>query len=81
MLRHDAAGCVVADYRLTAIRCAYVTGVARAADDARDARWVPVAEVQAGHLPMSARVADLTRMVAQPSTEKLDSSLIGRLRE
>ncbi|MFC3570626.1 NUDIX hydrolase [Paracoccus simplex] len=45
-------------FLLAAVRCDYVSGVPAAADDALDARWVPVAEIRRAALPLSARVAD-----------------------
>ena len=39
------------------VLCDYVSGQPQAGDDAMDAGWVPVADVLAGKLPLSASVA------------------------
>lgn len=63
VLRHGPDGALTAHYLLAAVLCAYQDGEPVAADDARDAAWVPVGRVLEGALPMSARVADLTRLL------------------
>lgn len=76
VLRRDDSGALVAHYLLAAVWCAYGSGEPKAADDAQDAAWVPVARVLGGGLPMSARVADLTRLVLEryPSARRAPMS-------
>lgn len=49
-------------YRLTAVRCRWIAGHPVAADDAAAARWIPVAAIFGGALPMSRRVPHLARI-------------------
>lgn len=49
-------------YLLTVVRCDFVTGTPVAGDDASEAAWVPIEDIRAGLLPMSARVAELIEM-------------------
>jgi 8-oxo-dGTP diphosphatase len=44
-------------FLLAVVLCDYVSGQPQAGDDAMDAGWVPVADVLAGKLPLSASVA------------------------
>ena len=48
-------------FLLAAVLCDYVSGQPVAGDDARDAAWVPVADVLADRLPLSTRVGDTLR--------------------
>ncbi len=62
VIRHDAQGQVVVHYLLAAVLCADPLGTPRADDDAQDAAWVPVDQVRAGALPMSAQVAEVMEL-------------------
>ncbi|WP_179379404.1 NUDIX hydrolase [Jannaschia marina] len=66
VIEHDEGGAVRVHYLLAAVRCTYVSGAPVAADDAVDARWVPVAEVRAGGLPCAPRVAHVLDAVGAP---------------
>ncbi len=59
LLLRDDDGQVQAHYLLVGVACRYVSGTPVAADDARDARWFPIAQIVAQNLPMSDRVPDL----------------------
>lgn len=62
VVRRDAAGTVAGHYLLAAVLCEYRAGRARAADDARDARWFGFDAVVPERLPMSAAVPDLLQL-------------------
>lgn len=55
-------GAVQHHYLLAAVRCAYVSGTPKAADDAADAAWVPVAAIFANDRPFSASVGHVLRL-------------------
>ncbi|SDE25169.1 NUDIX hydrolase [Ruegeria marina] len=59
LIRRDDAGETLAHYLLVSVLCRYVDGAPRAGDDAMDARWLPVAEVLNGALPLLDRVGEL----------------------
>lgn len=59
LLRRDAQGAVLNHYLLVGVACEYISGQPAAGDDARDARWFPLDQIQRGDLPMSNRVPDL----------------------
>nr|WP_233253485.1 NUDIX hydrolase [Paracoccus binzhouensis] len=58
VIEHEPGGALRFHFLLAAVRCDYVSGVPVAADDALDARWVPVEEIRRAALPLSARVAE-----------------------
>lgn len=62
VLRRSASGQVTAHYLLAAVLCDYQSGTPVAADDARDAAWVPVEHVRRGDLMMSDRVIPVMEM-------------------
>lgn len=53
---------------LIAVRCVWQAGTPLAADDALDARWVPLEGLESA-LPLSRDVAMVARQVAKPATE------------
>lgn len=61
VIERGADGALRFHFLLTAVLCDYVSGQPVAADDARNAAWVPVADVLAGRLPLSVRVGDTLR--------------------
>ena len=56
------AGAVAQHFALVAVLCARRAGEPGAADDASEAAWVPLAELEAGRLATSARVAEVARL-------------------
>lgn len=58
----DEAGGTGIHFLLAAVACDYVEGTPSAADDVAEARWVAFDEVEAGHLPMSDRVAEVLHL-------------------
>ncbi|WP_134494142.1 NUDIX hydrolase [Microvirga pakistanensis] len=51
-------------YVLIAVRCRWLAGIPRAGDDALEARWFPVADLDPAKLPMSADVDVIARRAA-----------------
>lgn len=66
LIERDAGGAVTVHYLLAAVACTYVAGTPQAADDALDAAWVSIADVRAGRLPLSDRVAAVLDAAAAP---------------
>lgn len=62
LIRQDDEGQTVTHYLLVGVLCSYVEGTPRVVDEIADVRWVSFEAVQAGELPMSARVADLLEL-------------------
>ncbi|MFS4438670.1 NUDIX hydrolase [Paracoccaceae bacterium GXU_MW_L88] len=58
----DANGALTHHYLLTAVLCRYEDGTPVAADDALDARWVPLAEIRDKALAMSQRVEEIAEL-------------------
>jgi len=58
-ISHDESGAVAFHYHLVAVQCHYREGTPQAADDALEAAWVPVQDVLARAMPMSARVDEV----------------------
>ncbi len=52
-------GIVAHHFYLVGIRCQFLSGVVKPGDDAADARWVPVSDVQNRKLTLSANVDTL----------------------
>ena len=61
VIQRDTAGQVERQYLLVATLCANPTGTLRAADDAADAAWLPVAELGSTDLPLLDQVAEVAR--------------------
>ena len=59
LIRRGGDGSVVSHYLLVAVLCRYVSGRPRAVSEVADARWVGLADVEAGRLPLSDRVHDV----------------------
>lgn len=59
LLRRDDDGQLLSHYLLVGVACSFQSGAPLAGDDALDARWFPIAQIQQGNLPMSARVGSL----------------------
>ncbi|WP_118134479.1 NUDIX hydrolase [Oceanicella sp. SM1341] len=64
VIEHDAAGVLRWHYVLVAVLCRWRAGEPLAADDALEARWVPLAELDAPGLALSADVARVARLAA-----------------
>ena len=56
-------------FALAAVLCARRAGEPVAADDVSEAAWVPVADVAAGRLPTSARVAEVAGLARVRAAE------------
>ncbi|WP_374424068.1 NUDIX hydrolase [Paracoccus sp. (in: a-proteobacteria)] len=61
VIERGADGALRFHFLLAAVLCDYVSGTPIAADDARDAAWVPVADVLAARRPLSAGVSATLR--------------------
>ncbi len=61
---HDADGLLRRHYILVAVLCRWLSGEPVAGDDASQARWVPLAELDAQALALSFGVADVARKAA-----------------
>ena len=57
VLIRDDAGQLTHHYLLAAVLCDYISGTPVAADDAADARWVPLDRIE--ELPLTERVMDV----------------------
>lgn len=68
LLRRDEEGLTTVHYLLVGVMCRFESGKPAPADDAADARWVPVDTIRAGDLPMSDRVADLLELALTSTT-------------
>ncbi|MEM6659121.1 MAG: NUDIX hydrolase [Pseudomonadota bacterium] len=67
LLLRNAKGQVVSHYLLVGVACHYLSGHPKAGDDALDARWFPIDQIQRGDLPMSARVTYLLERALRAS--------------
>lgn len=65
VVRRDATGAVTAHYLLATVLCEFRGGTPKAADDARDARWVPQSDLRAGHYPLSQDVLTVLELALQ----------------
>lgn len=61
VIERGADGALRFHFLLAAVLCDYVSGEPRAADDAQDAGWFPVADVLGNRLPLSGSVARTLR--------------------
>lgn len=61
---HDADGLLRRHYILVAVLCRWISGEPVAGDDASQARWAPLAELDAQALALSFGVADVARKAA-----------------
>ena len=59
VLRRGADGTAQAHFLLAAVRCTYVSGTARAADDVTAVQWADFSDVETGALGMSDQVAEI----------------------
>lgn len=62
---HDANGALRQHYVLVAVLCKWLCGTPVAGDDALDARWFDLAELDRDDLPMSAGVRDVARRAVE----------------
>ncbi|MBJ3776683.1 NUDIX hydrolase [Acuticoccus mangrovi] len=70
----DGQGRLRRHFVLVAVVCRWITGEPAADDDALDARWFPLAELEAGMLPLSIDVAAVARQAATLSSENAATS-------
>jgi 8-oxo-dGTP diphosphatase len=61
VLVRDASGHVQQHYILIAVQCRWISGLPLAGDDALEARWFPIGDLDPDKLPMSADVDVLAR--------------------
>ena len=59
VLQHGPDGQARVHFLLAAVLCDFVSGTPVPSDDVSDAAWLPCADVRAGRVPMSDRVAEL----------------------
>ncbi|MCA8297044.1 ADP-ribose pyrophosphatase [Burkholderia aenigmatica] len=62
---HDANGGLRQHYVLVAVLCQWLRGMPVAGDDALEARWFDLAELDRDDLPMSAGVRDVARRAVE----------------
>ncbi|WP_281953856.1 NUDIX hydrolase [Pseudophaeobacter arcticus] len=65
VLLRDAVGAVQKQYLLTAVLCAYESGIPAADDDALQACWIPVDEIEHRGLELIDQVAKVARLARQ----------------
>ncbi|QFU15653.1 NUDIX hydrolase [Microvirga thermotolerans] len=61
VLDRDEDGRLHHHYILIAVRCLWISGEPAAGDDALEARWIPVSDLDPAQLPMSADVDTIAR--------------------
>lgn len=72
-IRHRG-GALEFHYVLVAVAVDYVSGEPMAADDADDARWVPLPDITAGALPLCAHVARVAEMAVEQACTQVTSA-------
>lgn len=65
ILLRDSVGAVQKQYLLTAVLCAYESGIPVPDDDALQASWIPVDEIEERGLELIDQVADVARLARQ----------------
>jgi len=65
VLLRDSVGAVQKQYLLTAVLCAYESGTPVPDDDALQASWIPVDEIEERGLELIDQVADVARLARQ----------------
>ncbi len=73
VLVRDASGNVQQHYILIAVQCRWISGLPLAGDDALEARWFPIGDLDPDKLPMSADVDVIARR-AQALAASIDGS-------
>lgn len=66
---HDGTGQVRRHFLMVAVLCGWVAGEPVAADDALEARWVPLAELEQGVHDLCADVAEVARLAVRAGPE------------
>lgn len=64
---HDDAGKLLQHFVLVAVRCDWQAGEPEAADDALEARWFPIEELEHGDLALSLDVSEVAGIAFQLS--------------
>ena len=59
VIEHDEAGAIRFHFLLAAVACDYVSGTPVAGDDALNAGWISIADLESGAQPVSERVRDI----------------------
>jgi 8-oxo-dGTP diphosphatase len=72
ILVRDAAGTIQQHYILIAVQCRWISGEPVAGDDALEARWFPVAELDPETLGMSAEVDVIARQAQARASNPVD---------
>ena len=73
ILVQDTSGNMQQHYILIAVQCRWLSGLPRAGDDALEAQWFPMADLDPDKLPMSADVDVIARR-AQALVASIDGS-------
>jgi len=73
VLVQDPSGAMRQHYILIAVQCRWISGMPVAADDALEARWFPIADLDPGKIAMSADVTTIARR-AQALASNLGNS-------
>ncbi|MBQ4823442.1 NUDIX hydrolase [Leisingera sp. HS039] len=62
VISRDAAGTAQRQYLLTVVLCGYISGEPVPDDDAEQAEWIPISEIESRGLQLLEQVADVARL-------------------